>query len=70
MPGPTMLTSRTVALVVAVVALVAWIGTETAPAWLVVVAALAAVVFGTQARIRQSRLELRFARKLWASIRG
>lgn len=61
---------RTVALVVAVTALVAWVGTETAPAWLVVAAALAAIVFGTQARLRQNRLEKRFARKVWASFRS
>ena len=61
-----MQTARTVALVLTVAVLVAWIGTGHLPAWLVVAAALAAVVFGTRARIRQTRLERSVARRVWA----
>ncbi len=65
--GLTMLPSRSVLLGVAVAAL---LGTQAVPVWLVIVATLAAVVLGTQARMRQSRIELRCARKLWASFRS
>lgn len=64
-----MFTSRNAVLVLAVAALIVWVDGHRPPAWLVIVAAVAALGFGTQARIRQNRLERRFARRIWSSFR-
>jgi membrane protein YdbS with pleckstrin-like domain len=65
----SMLTGRTVALVFAVAVLVLWFSTGDAPTWLVVAAAASAVVLGFQASVRQRRIERKWARALWASLR-